>query len=102
MFEWNDRVCKKVVHEMISVCSRKDADISLAVVNVFARDGNSCYMYRMEEEWKNNIAAGYRKQGDALLVNCFSGSTYLSPSWHSSQSVLERRLFVYELGMRAS
>ena len=64
---------------MISVCRRDGADIPLAVVCAFARDGKSCYLHRTEEEWKKKVAAGGRERDDALSVNCFSGSAISFP-----------------------
>ena len=50
LLERNERDRKTMVHEMVSVCRRESADIPLALVCAFARDGKSCYMHGTEEE----------------------------------------------------
>ena len=79
LLDRNDRDRKTVVHDMISVCRRDGADIPLAVVCAFARDGKSCYLHGTEEDWRKKIAAGGRERDDALLVNCFSDSAISFP-----------------------
>ena len=79
LLERNDRDRKTMVHEMVSVYCCKSADIPLAIVCAFARDGKSCYMRGTEEEWKKKIAAGSHERDDALSLSCFPAPLFRSP-----------------------
>ena len=103
LLDRNDRDHKTVVHDMISVCRRDDADIPFAVVCAFARDGQSCY-----------TCTGRRKSGRRRLrrevasemTRCQStvspAPLFRSLSRRSWRRALERRSFAYGLCAKAS
>ena len=70
---------KIIIHQGISICLCKGANIPFVVVRAFARDGKSCYMHGTEEDWQKTIAAGGRERHHALSVNSFSGSAISFP-----------------------
>ena len=83
LLDRNDRDHKTMVREMVSFCRGKSANIPLAVVCAFARDGKSYYMHGTEEEWKKKIAAGGRERDDVLSLSCFPAPLFRSPWWHN-------------------